>query len=143
MLNTVQRIATCATPELWFRASPAAPFEVLSALIASGRLTATLRLGKRNGTHHKGYVPGEKAVVRLFDNSGHEMMNRVVEITDVYTRPLRALTETDFDRLRVYRIVTAASRDLAFFERRPISHAEDVSIVSFRYLGEPNEHEDE
>jgi hypothetical protein len=118
-------------PELWFRPSPTLPFEVLSGQIRRREMTQTFRLGKRDGTHPKGYVPGTLALLRLFDSDNTEREHACVRIMHVESKSLR-----DFDGWESIR------SQLSFFEGRTIASTEHVSVVTFAYNPnkEGNEH---
>jgi hypothetical protein len=122
-----------AHPELWFRASARVPYEALYAGICSGTLTASLRVGRRDRSHPKGYAPGQVVTVKLFDNTGSPIVRRV-QITAVQTKRLATLDTEDFKTLRLYECVEDAARDLNYFERRSIDPQEMVSVVSYRFL---------
>lgn len=121
-------------PEIWFRASPHVSFADLQKRIRAGTLTASLRLGRRDSTHAKGYAPGQEVTLRLFDNNGHEALQHQVQVLEVRTKPLDSLTEKDFEALQVYHAAPEARSDLSFFEKQLIAPSEEVSLVTFRYL---------
>ena len=110
-------------PEIWFRSSPTVSFEALSKLIETESIVATPRLGKRDEAHPKGYVPGTKATLRLFDDNQQEKLRKQVHITKVVSKPLR-----DFPDWQ------SVQKDISFFEDRPVALDEIVSLVAFSYL---------
>lgn len=121
-------------PEIWFRASPHVSFADLEERIRTGTLTASLRLGRRDSSHAKGYAPGQKVTLRLFDNNGHESLLHQIQVLEVETKPLDSLTHEDFEALQVYHSVSEVRSDLSFFEKQLIAPQEEVSLVTFRYL---------
>ena len=121
-------------PEIWFRPSPKVPLTVLSELIENRRITATPRLGARNGDHPKGYARGEIAVLRVFDDTGTEHFNRTVRIETIVVSPLRQLTPIDLRNTLSYQNWKEVQRELSFFEKRPVGGDEDASVIEFSYL---------
>lgn len=119
--------------ELWFRSSPTLPFAVLSQFLDSRGILVTPRLGKRNASHPKGYLPDTTATVRLFDDCWREKLREDVLIIRVVSKPLRDFEDLDLTNT-VYRSVESMQRDLSFFEERPIASDETVSLVEFSYL---------
>ena len=121
-------------PEIWFRPSPKVPLAVLSELIANKRVTATPRFGARNGDHPKGYTRGGIAVLRVFDDTNTEHLNRTVRIETIVVSPLRQLTPIDLRNTLSYKNWKEVQRELSFFEKRPVGDDEDASIIEFSYL---------
>jgi hypothetical protein len=121
-------------PEIWLRPSPGISFKVLSMFIDIRTMTATPRLGARNGAHTKGYKPGQVVLLRLFDEKNVERLQRTVRIEDVTIRPLRELTPDDLHDTVLYHNWREVRRELSFFEKRPIEEREDASVIGFSYL---------
>ena len=121
-------------PEIWLRPSPRLPLEVLSALIESRVITATLRLGARDGAHPKGYTQGQIATLRVLDATGTEQLSLRVRIESVTIRPLWHLKPDDLQNTFPYLNWVEAQRDLSHFEKRPVRDDEAASIVAFSYL---------
>ncbi len=122
-------------PELWFRPSPTLPFDVLSKSLAREELTVTHRLGKRDGTHPKGYVPGMIVTVRLFDDIRRERMRTRVRIVSITSKPLSEFDGSELGNgFRRAMDWQSLQRDFAFFEGIPIEPDELVSSVEFTYL---------
>ncbi len=120
-----------ACPELWFRPSLVLPFSVLSELFATHGLITTPRLGKRDGTHSKGYVPGTAAMVRLFDERWQEHLREDVCIVRVVSKPLRDFQVSEL-KDTVYNSVGAMQQDLSFFDdNKPVGPDDIVSLVEF------------
>ena len=120
-------------PELWFRPSPAMPLTVLLSLIGKEELTATFRLGQRDGMHPKGYIPGTVATVRLFDENWDEKLCKQARITSVVSKPLRYFSEPDLADTAYY-LMESVQQDLSFFEERPVVSDDMVSLIEFSYL---------
>lgn len=97
-------------------------------------MTATLRLGKRDGSHPKGYIPGTIATARLFDEARRERLSARVRITEIVSKPLRAIGARELASANYPTDVRSAQRDLSFFEGRPVASSEMVSIVRFAHL---------
>jgi hypothetical protein len=123
-------------PELWFRPSPVLPLQALSEFIDIEMLRATPRLGKRDGGHPKGYIPGTRATLRLFDALGQERLVRPVLITDVISRPLRDLTASHLRNILYSTDWRVVLNHLSFLEGRLIDPSEVVSVVEFSYRKE-------
>ena len=119
-------------PELWFRPSRL-PLPVLLELIESRRMTATPRLGARDGNHLKGYEPGQVVTVRVLDDNGVEHARRKARIEAVTIRPLSHLTPGDLQNT-FYHHWEEVREDFELFEKRSISDAEEASIIEFSYL---------
>lgn len=120
-------------PELWFRPSPVLPFRALLLFLEKESITATIRLGKRDGTHPKGYVPGAVATLRLFDDEGQERLCKRVRITDVTSKPFRYFSDPELKDSPHY-LMESVREHLAFLEKRPIVSEEITSLVEFAYL---------
>lgn len=120
-------------PELWFRPSPVLPFAVLFTLFEKEEITATFRLGKRDGTHPKGYVPNTEAAVHLYNDAWEEKLRTRVRIAKVVSKPLRAFEVSELQGT-AYRSLESVQQDLSFFEKRPIASDEIISLVTFSYL---------
>lgn|ERR1035437_9898309 len=133
MTNTHHR-----NPEFWFGPiqSPVLPSEVLFELFKEEKLIATPRLGKRDGTHPKGYVPGTVATVRLYNNQKCELLNRRVRILGVVSRPLCEFGGAELEEAHYPPDWQSLQQDLSLFEGRPVARDELVSIVTFSYLKE-------
>lgn len=110
-------------PELWFRPSPTLPFEVLSESIGSKTRKETIRLGKRDLSHPKGYAPGMTVTLRLFDDLGAEQVRMQVRIERIKSLPL-----AEFPEWRTLQ------KDLSYFEGTPIEAGTIATLVSFTYL---------
>ena len=123
-------------PELWFRPSPALPFEVLSELFKKGEIIATPRLGKRDGTHPKGYVLGTVATLRLYDDAGREQFCRRIRIGDIAVKPLHDFSEAELERTHYPADWQSLQQDFSYFEERSVAADELVSIVEFSYLNQ-------
>jgi shikimate dehydrogenase len=123
-------------PELWFRPSPFLPFSVLYARIASAELTASLRMGKRDGTHAKGYVPGQRVTLRVFDDGDHEVLTRQIRISAIETLRLSELGCREITTLQLYTNADTLRDELSFFEKRSVREDEDITIVSYTYVSE-------
>ena len=121
-------------PEIWLRPSPGISFSVLSTLIDIRTMTATPRLGARNGGHPKGYKPGQVVSLRVFDEKNVERLQRSVRVEAVTIRPLQELTPQDLHDTVLYHSWQDAQRDFSFFEKRPVAPNEDASIIEFSYL---------
>lgn len=122
-------------PELWFRPSPNLPFDVLSKFLGQEKLTVTHRLGKRDGTHPKGYVPDTVATLRLFDETHREHMCKQVRIVGIVSKPLCEFDGSELGNGAGHSMDwQALQRDLTFFEGRSIAPDELVSSVEFMYL---------
>jgi hypothetical protein len=121
-------------PELWFRPSPVLPFKDLLTFLDSGEITATPRLGKRDESHPKGYVPGTLATVRLFDERERQRLSRRVRIESVASKPLRDFAAADLEHIVYSADWRVVQQVLSFFEGRPVAPDEVVSIVEFSYL---------
>lgn len=117
-------------PELWFRPSPALSFAVLSKFFVDEEITATPRLGKRDGTHPKGYVPDTTATLRLFDDHQQEHLRRGVRITKIVTKPLKDFSVSEL-KDTLYRSIESMQQDLSFFEGRPVISSEIITLVAF------------
>lgn len=117
-------------PEIWFRPSPILPFTALSTLIETESIVATPRLGKRDGTHPKGYVPGTRATLRLFDDNKQEQLRKHVRITNVVSKPLRDVPDWQ-----------SVQQNLSFFEGRLVARDEIISLVEFLYLNQSEQEE--
>lgn len=120
-------------PELWFRPSPAMPLTVLLPFLEREDITATFRLGKRDGTHPKGYIPGTIATIRLFDEEGKERLCKQVRITHVISKPLSDFAAAELTNSACY-LTESVRQDLSFFEGRPVALDEIASLVAFSYL---------
>ncbi len=120
-------------PELWFRPSPELPLAVLSKSLDARGILATPRLGERNASHPKGYLPNTVATVRLFDDRWREQSREDVLIIRVVSKPLHDFEDLDLTNT-AYRSVESMRRDLSFFEERPLASDETVSLVEFSYL---------
>ena len=121
-------------PEIWLRPSPSLSLEVLLTFIEIRSITATPRLGARNGTHSKGYEPGDTAILRVFNAAGIEQLKKDIRIDAVTIRPLKQLKRSDLHHTISYNSWKDVQRDLSFFEKRPIKDNEDTSIIEFSYL---------
>jgi|GEM_PF-2667694 hypothetical protein len=121
-------------PEIWLRPSSLVSLDVLLKLVEGGKITATPRLGTRNGDHPKGYTEGDIAVLRVLDDVGTEHLSRTVRIEPFSIRPLRELTSDDLRNTIVYQSPTEVQRDLSFFDERLIEGTEPVSVIKFSYL---------
>ncbi len=121
-------------PELWFRPSPTMPFAVLSKCIGEEEMTTTLRLGKRDGSHPKGYIPGTIATVRVFDDERREQLSKKVQIQRVVSKRLADLEHSELTSICNGSGVSQVQQDLSFFEGRPVASDETVSLVEFTYL---------
>jgi len=121
-------------PEIWLRPSPKLPLEVLSTLVESRCITATPRLGARNGDHPKGYEPGQVATLRVLDDTGAEHLSRMVRIESIVIRPLQELTPGDLENTFPYKVWEEVRSDFSLFEKRQIDYSEQASIVEFSYL---------
>jgi hypothetical protein len=121
-------------PEIWLRPSPRLSLDVLLALIEAGSLTATPRLGVRDGTHAKGYSPGDTATLRVLDEKDQEQLRKRVRICSLITRQLSALTEKDLEFAFPYKRWEDVQADLSFFEGRDVNDQEDATIVTFTYV---------
>ena len=121
-------------PEIWVRPSPRLPLQVLSALIESRIITATPRLGVRDGNHPKGYRPGDTVTLRVLDAEGAVQLSLPVRIEAVIIRPLRQLTPDDLQNTYPYQSWEEVQRDLSFFEKRPIGDCEKASVIEFSYF---------
>ena len=121
-------------PEFWFRSSPARPLEVLLELFEREAITATPRLGKRDGTHPKGYVPGTTATVRIYNNQKCELLSRRILIDSVVSKPLCEFGGIELQEAQYPPDWQSLQQDLSFFEGRPIAANEQVSIVKFSCL---------
>lgn len=122
-------------PQLWFRPSPALPSAVLSSSLEKETITATLRLGKRDASHWKGYIPGSTVTLRLYDEAGLEVLSRRIRITRVLIKPLQDFTDAELALTRSTDW-QSAQQELSFFERRPVAPDEPVTLVEFTYLNE-------
>ncbi|HVB20077.1 MAG TPA: hypothetical protein VNF51_02205 [Candidatus Paceibacterota bacterium] len=111
-------------PELWFRPSPAMPLPALLSLIEKEEITETLRLGRRDGAHQKGYIPGTVATLRLFDADWQERLHKRIRVTNVVSKSLHEFPNWQ-----------SVQQELSFFENRPIALDEIVSIVEFSFPG--------
>lgn len=114
--------------ELWFRSSPTLPFGVLSTLIETEAITVTPRVGIRDGTHPKGYVPNTRVTLRLFDDVQQEQRTKQVCITKVVSKLLHDVSNWQ-----------SVQQDLSFFEGRPVAPDEIISLVEFSYLNHTQE----
>lgn len=123
-------------PELWFRPSPVLPLEVLLEFFEREAITATPRLGKRDGMHPKGYVPGTTAMVRIYDNQKCELLSRRIRILGVADKPLCEFGGTELEEAHYPPDWQSLQKDLSLFEGRPVARDELVSIVTFSYLKE-------
>jgi shikimate dehydrogenase len=123
-------------PELWFRPSPFLLFSVLSARIASAALTTSVRMGRRDATHPKGYSPGQVVTLRVFDSSDNEVITKLVRIQSVETLRLNELGPLEIAALQIYETTALLQGELSFFEKRPVRTDEEVSLVSYEYLTE-------
>jgi hypothetical protein len=121
-------------PEIWLRPSPILPLDVLSALIESRVITATPRLGARNGTHPKGYTEGQVALLRVLNDAGTEQLSRSIRIKSVTIRPLRQLRPDDLQNTFPYQNWKEVQRDLSHFEKRAVGDNEETSVIEFSYL---------
>lgn len=121
-------------PELWFRPSPVLPLEVLLEFFEREAITATPRLGKRDGTHPKGYVPSTIATVRLYDDQKCEVLTRSVRILGIVSKPLCEFKGTELEEVHYLPDWQSLQQDLSFFEGRSVAEDELVSIVTFSYF---------
>ena len=121
-------------PEIWLQPSPSLPLEVLLNAVKGKHVTATPRLGARNGNHRKGYKQGQIATLRVFDDTYVDHLHQKVRIRAVTTRPLQELTSDDLGNTVWYQSWQDVQRELSFFEKRPVGSSEEVSIVKFLYL---------
>ena len=122
------------SPEIWFKPSPKASFDVLLELIVSKKLFTSPRLGARDELHPKGYKRGQVATLRLFDDMGGEKVSLKIIIEDVKVRRLKTIEESDLVDSHFYRQAKDLQEDLSFFEGQDIMPEEDVSLISFSYL---------
>ncbi len=125
-----------ANPEVWFRPSPALSFPVLFSFLERQDLTATLRLGRRDAEHPKGYIPGTVATLRLYDDARQERLTKRIRITRVASKPLRDFASSELSILVHSPNWQSAQQELAFFEGRPVALDETVSIIEFAYLNQ-------
>ncbi|MFH1178633.1 MAG: hypothetical protein V1711_02855 [bacterium] len=121
-------------PELWFRSSPILPTDVLCELFDSQKITATPRLGKRDGAHEKGYIPGQIATLRVLDDNWKEYFSCQIRIMGVKIKPLEQLVPEDLKGSILYRDWKAVQSDLSYFEKRAIEDKETVSVIEFSYI---------
>ena len=121
-------------PEIWLRPSPGLSLSVLLTFVEIRHITATPRLGARNGNHPKGYKPGEIATLRVLDENGVEHLSRSVRIEAVVIKPLQRLTPDDLHHTAWYNHWEEVQRELSLFEKRPVEKNEDASIIEFSYL---------
>ena len=120
-------------PELWFRPSPVVSLVRLRRLINQRLLTATIRYGKRDETHEKGYVPEQLVTLRLFDEVNQQILERPILIQSVTSFQIKKIKKRYFQSLKVYLNCQSIQEDLSFFERRPVHQDEFVSLVTFKY----------
>lgn len=122
-------------PWICLQPSPNLSLEVLSTFIEIGSITATPRLGARNGDHPKGYTPGVVATLFLHDYTGTKhLSSRAIRIEAVTIRPLQELTPDDLHNTVWYHNWQDVQQELSYFEKRPVTDDEDVSIIKFSYL---------
>ena len=126
-------------PELWFRPSPFVSLIKLEELISERRLTATIRCGKRDLTHEKGYVPEQLVTLRLFDHTNQQILLKEIRIQSVESFQVNSIEWKHIDLLMVYNDYQSIKEDLSFFERRPIGDDEFVSLVRFQYVGKKHD----
>lgn len=122
-------------PELWLRPSPVLSFDVLYTFCTTRKSVATPRVGKRDGSHPKGYVPGTSVILRLFDGVREERLREQICITSIVSKPLRDFALEEF-KDSVYHGVDwrIVQQELSFFEERPVADDEMVSIVEFSHI---------
>ena len=122
------------SPEIWFKPSPKASFDVLLELIVSKKLFISPRLGARDELHPKGYKRSQVATLRLFDDMGGEKVSLKIRIEDVKIKRLKRIEESDLVGSHFYGQSRDLEEDLSFFEGRDIMPEEDVSLINFSYL---------
>ena len=123
-----------AHPELWFRPSPALSSAVLSEFFGREERIATPRLGRRDGTHPKGYIPGTIATLRLFDEARQEQLHKQARIVSIVSKPLHDFAVSELEDMHYPSDVESLRQDLSFFEGRPVTGGEIVTIVVCSYL---------
>ncbi|HUD03167.1 MAG TPA: hypothetical protein VMR46_04140 [Candidatus Paceibacterota bacterium] len=121
------------SPELWFRPGKI-PLPVLLSFIESRLLTATPRLGARNGAHPKGYKPGQEVLLRVLDEDDVEHLRQNIRIDEILIRRLSELTPNDLRNTLPFHTWEEIQASFSQFEGRPVHGHEDVSIITFSYL---------
>jgi|ERR1035437_6124118 hypothetical protein len=120
-------------PEVWFRPSPLASFDVLLTLFQNREITITPRLGVRNGFHPKGYKPGQLVTLRLFGDDKQEKVSLKIRVDDIRIQPLNMVQQADLAGSHFYRSWADVQRELSFFEDRSVEPVECVSLIRFSY----------
>ena len=120
--------------EIWLRPAPRGTAEVLLQLVDSGELTSTPRLGVRDATHEKGYIPGEQALLRVLNSEGQEVRSRPIRIETIVPKRMVDLQPADLVGSQLYNSWQEVQHDLSRFERHTLAPEEMVSIITFSYL---------
>ena len=123
--------------ELWFRPHPWALLAELTELIKNRCLTATPRLGIRDGAHPKGYDIGQKTDLKLFNYEDEPVLVESVEVTDLLFKPMDKLIRPDLRGCEPSCQSWRTTRNiLSFFEQRALHPGEWSTIVRFAYLNQ-------
>jgi len=118
--------------ELIIRPSPYNTTEVLRYLIEVSTLRARVLLYVRATTPH--YALGQRIMLRLLDEAGHEVLVRPIRILSAVEKELWHLNVRERALTRIYSAGwTAAQGDLSYFAGRLIAGDETILVVQFFY----------
>ncbi len=121
-------------PEVWFRPNSRLSLDRLVGLMRSGELVATPRLGIRDRHHPKGYVPGQRVTLRVFDAAGAERLTASIKVEHLCIKPLSRLTKQDLLGTMMYDDWHQIQSDLSGFEGKVLDEENMVTIVAFSYV---------